>query len=311
MSKSTSLALFLSKVDQLKIYSDNLWFKCCYSNPKKTALEENCVSTIHFDTFRYIMFIRKQDLKSHPNWASAVGSQILLCRCCLPLEFSPQCKMPLSTFNINFIFILFTARWLCASRTTTISTQSVTLAQIVALTSRWEATFGLEMWCTVRSTPERGTKASVVTLELPCPLAKELPLHTCPALDIVLHVCLKLHLTWLRYRLWHGAWRWTRSTLWHRMFFSDSFNHSLQYYDSLSCLSCNCMRIGALFSLQPGLHSFLKLFLALMMHSCHGLKPHHVVPRPDLLNTKPLDKLNRTDWLSEDRNNHLNLLLTQ
>ena len=80
--------------------------------------------------------------------------------------------------------------------------------------------------------------------------------------------------------------------------FLITFNHTLQYYDSLSCLSYNCMRIGALFSMRPSLHSLFRLFLALMMHSCRGLEPHHIVLRPDLHNTDALDKLNRTGSLT-------------
>lgn len=80
--------------------------------------------------------------------------------------------------------------------------------------------------------------------------------------------------------------------------FLITFNHTLQYYDSLSCLSYNCMRIGALFSIRPSLHSLFRLFLALMMHSCRGLEPHHIVLRPDLPNTNAFDKLNRTGSLT-------------
>lgn len=46
-----------------------------------------------------------------------------------------------------------------------------------------------------------------------------------------------------------------------------------------------------------------------MIHSCHGLKPHHITLRPDLQITTALDKLNRAD--SEDQDLHLNFLLTQ
>lgn len=46
-----------------------------------------------------------------------------------------------------------------------------------------------------------------------------------------------------------------------------------------------------------------------MIYSCHGLKPRHIVQRPDLHNTDALDKLNRID--SEDQDHHLNLLLAQ
>lgn len=53
----------------------------------------------------------------------------------------------------------------------------------------------------------------------------------------------------------------------------------------------------------------LRLFLGLMIHSCHGLKPHDIMLRPDLQITTALDKLNRAD--SEDQDLHLNFLLTQ
>lgn len=117
---------------------------------------------------------------------------------------------------------LSTARWLCASQTTTSATQSATLAQIAALTSGWEVTFGLEMWCTVRSTPIRGTKAQVLPPTPPCPLANEPAASHLPhSGQRVLLVCLKIHLIWLGYRLWEGRGGGHWSTIWHRMFFSD------------------------------------------------------------------------------------------
>lgn len=119
---------------------------------------------------------------------------------------------PLSdrVFLVSDCVHLSTARWLCASRTATTATQSATLAQIAVLTSGWEVTFGSEMSCTVRSTPKRGTKAQEVPLEPPCPLASESAAPHLPRSGRrVLLVCLKLHLIWLSYRPWDGAWRWT------------------------------------------------------------------------------------------------------
>lgn len=146
---------------------------------------------------------------------------------------------------------LSTAHWPCASRTTTSATQSATLAQIAALTSGWEVTFGSETWCTVRSTPIRGTRA--VPPEPPCPLANESAAPHLPHSGRrVLLVCLKLHFIWLSYRLWEGAWRWTLvNDMAQDVLFLITFNPTLQYYDSLSCLSYNCMRMGLCFPYGP------------------------------------------------------------
>lgn len=205
---------------------------------------------------------------------------------------------------------VFTAHRPCASQTTASATRSATPAQTAVLTWGWEVTFGWEMWCTVRSTPNRGTKAQVVPLKPPCPLAIE------SAVPYLSHsgcrgllVFLKAHLIWLRYRPRDGAWRWTPvNDMAEDVLFLITFNYTLQYYDSLSCLSCTCIRMGALFLTRAHLHSLFRLILALMMHSCHGLKPHYVVLRPDLHNDSALDKLSRTD--SEDLDNHSKVLLT-
>lgn len=71
------------------------------------------------------------------------------------------------------------------------------------------------------------------------------------------------------------------------------------------------MQIGAFFFFfkLPSLHAVFRLFLDLMIHSCHGLKPHHIILRPDLHNTNALDSPNRAD--SKDQDLHLNFLLTQ
>ena len=116
---------------------------------------------------------------------------------------------------------LSTAHRPCASWTTATATQSATPAQTAVWTSRWEVTFGLEMWCTVRSTPNRGTKAQVPPPKPPCPLANESALpHPSLLGRRVLLVCLKNHLLWLSYRPWDGARRhW--SAIWQRMIFSD------------------------------------------------------------------------------------------
>lgn len=64
-----------------------------------------------------------------------------------------------------------------------------------------------------------------------------------------------------------------------------------------------------LFFKLTSLRAIFRLFLGLMIHSCHGLKPHDIMLRPDLQITTALDKLNRAD--SEDQDLHLNFLLTQ
>lgn len=52
--------------------------------------------------------------------------------------------------------------------------------------------------------------------------------------------------------------------------FLITFNYILQYRDLFSCVSCNCMTIGALF-IRPSFLRLLRLFLALIMRSCHWL----------------------------------------
>lgn len=153
---------------------------------------------------------------------------------------------------------LSTAQWLCASRMTSTATRSATLAQIAVLTSWWEVTFGSGMWCTVRSTPKRGTRAKQLPLEPPCPIANESAAPHLPRSGRrVLLVCLKLHLIRLSYRLWDGAWRWTlvdhmTQDVLFRSHLTILCNIMIHFF---FCLSYNCMRSGALFFIWLSLHS--------------------------------------------------------
>lgn len=135
---------------------------------------------------------------------SVLFSALLKLTCTVNCSLSGVCLL------LDHLHLFFTAHRPCASQTTASGTQSATPAQIAALTWGWEVTFGWEMWCTVRSTPNRGTKAQVVPPKPLCPLAIE------SAVPYLSHsgcrgllVFLKAHFIWLRYRPWDGAWSWT------------------------------------------------------------------------------------------------------
>lgn len=140
---------------------------------------------------------------------------------------------------------LSAAQWLFASQTTTFATLSATLAQIAVLTSRWEATSGWEMLCTVRSMPKRGTKAWHHPLEPLYPLATKAAVPHPPFHGRRVLVWVQLHLTWFTYRLWDlaGGEHW--STAWHRMFFFQSHltifcNIKIHFF----AFPYTCMRTG-------------------------------------------------------------------
>ncbi|TNN55606.1 PDZ and LIM domain protein 2 [Liparis tanakae] len=78
----------------------------------------------------------------------------------------------------------------------------------------------------------------------------------------------------------------------------DRFRHSECY----TCTDCGLnlkMRghfcVGDLMYCEK--HASERLFLALTLHSCHGLEPHPIVPRPDLDDANALEKLHRTGSL--------------
>lgn len=139
-----------------------------------------------------------------------------------------KCQANLGSDENHFILCalsdcihLSTARWLCASRMTTSATQSATPAQIVVLTSWWGVTFGSGMWCTVRSTPKRGTKVKQLLLNPLCPIANESAApHFPSALDE--ECCLSAWSTTSSRSVIDfgmGCGSEHRSTIWHKMFF--------------------------------------------------------------------------------------------
>lgn len=157
-----------------------------------------------------------------------------------------------------------------ASQTIAFVIQSATPAQTAALTSGWEGIFGQGMRCTVRSTPNRGTKVLVVLLKQPSPLVTE---STAPLL-LQLLLCLNIHLIWPGSRPWDEVWRWTLAN-----HMADDplltppplpIHVSItQYYGSHFCLLYNDIRsFGFVLDEVKPLHS-VQVNPALMFHSCH------------------------------------------